>query len=47
MSDSYHTMGAAKDRARTWALKEREIKALERIATALEAITKAKDKEQK
>jgi hypothetical protein len=45
MSDSYHTIGAQRDRERdrrdrqeVFQQKEREIKAQERIAAALEAI---------
>jgi hypothetical protein len=36
--DSYHTIGAQKDRQRTFALKEQEIKVLGRIADASERI---------
>ncbi len=36
MSDPYHTIGAQKDRARTWSYLERIAVALERIASALE-----------
>ena len=36
MTDSYHTVGAQQDRARTWALMDRIAKALERIADKLD-----------
>lgn len=36
MSDSYHTVGAQRDRARTWSYLERIAVALERIADQLE-----------
>jgi len=38
MTDSYHSQGAASDRARTWKLTEESNHSLGRIATALEKI---------
>lgn len=39
MTDSYHTQGAAADRARTWKLTEERNAILNRIAVALEKIS--------